>query len=79
MLKLVVHPLLIWSIAQAVGLPREQILIATMTAALPPGINVYVLAAHFGRHAEDAARSFALATTLSAVSISVVVQAIAWR
>ena len=78
-LKLVVHPLLIWSIAQAIGLPREQILIATMTAALPPGINVYVLAAHFGRHAEDAARSFALATTLSAVSISVVVQAIAWR
>ena len=78
-LKLVVHPLLIWSIAQAMGLPREQILIATMTAALPPGINVYVLAAHFGRHAEDAARSFALATTLSAVSISVVVQAIAWR
>ncbi|WP_407117563.1 AEC family transporter [Bradyrhizobium sp. LMG 9283] len=78
-LKLVVHPLLIWSIAQAIGLPREQILIATMTAALPPGINVYVLAAHFGRHAEDAARSFALATTLSAVSISIVVQAVAWR
>jgi len=78
-LKLIVHPLLIWSVAQAMGLPREQVLIATMTAALPPGINVYVLAAHFGRHAEDAARSFALATTLSAVSISIVVQAIAWR
>ncbi|MBW7966663.1 AEC family transporter [Bradyrhizobium sp. BR 10261] len=78
-LKLVIHPLLIWSIAHAMGLPKEQILIATMTAALPPGINVYVLASHFGRHAEDAARSFALATTLSAVSISIVVQAIAWR
>jgi malonate transporter and related proteins len=78
-LKLVVHPLLIWSIARAMGLPREETLIATMTAALPPGINVYVMAAHFGRHAEDAARSFALATTLSAVSISIVVQAVAWR
>ncbi len=78
-LKLVIHPLLIWSIAQAMGLPKEQILIATVTAALPPGINVYVLAVQFGRHAEDAARSFALATTLSAVSISIVVQAVAWR
>jgi malonate transporter len=78
MLKLVVHPLLIWSIAHAMSLPRDQTLIATMTAALPPGINVYVMAAHFGRHAEDAARSFALATTLSAISISIVVQAFAW-
>ncbi|WP_315836858.1 AEC family transporter [Bradyrhizobium prioriisuperbiae] len=77
-LKLVVHPLLIWTIARNMGLPHDQTLIATVTAALPPGINVYVLAAHFGRHAEDAARSFALATTLSAVSVAVVVQAFAW-
>lgn len=74
-LKLVIHPLLIWSIAHAMSLPREETLIATMTAALPPGINVYVIAAHFGRHVEESAGSFALATTLSAVSIAVVWQA----
>jgi malonate transporter and related proteins len=78
-LKLVAHPLLIWAIAHAMGLPREETLIATMTAALPPGINVYVMAAHFGRHAEDAARSFALATTLSVVSISIVIQVFTWN
>lgn len=79
LLKLVVHPLLTWTIAHAWQLPADQTLIATITAALPPGINVYVLAAHFGRHAEDAARSFALATTLSAVSIAIVVRVFAWR
>lgn len=78
-LKLVVHPLLTWSIARAMHLPWDQTLIATVTAALPPGINVYIMAVHFGRRAEDAARSFALATTLSAVSIAIVVQAFAWR
>ncbi|MEH2482057.1 malonate transporter [Nitrobacteraceae bacterium AZCC 2146] len=79
LLKLVVHPLLTWTIARALNLPWDQTLIATITAALPPGINVYVLAAHFGRCAEDAARSFALATTLSAVSVAIVIQAFAWR
>jgi malonate transporter and related proteins len=79
LLKLVVHPLLTFGIARGFGLPPDQTLIATITAALPPGINVYVLAAHFGRSAEDAARSFALATTLSAVSVAIFIQAFAWR
>lgn len=75
-LKLVVHPLLVWLIAHALGLPREATLIATVTAALPPGVNVYLMATHFDRYADDTARAFALATALSAFSITFVIQAL---
>lgn len=76
-LKLVAHPVLVWGLARLLGLGADATLIATVTAALPPGINVYVMASHFNRYAEDAARAFALATTLSMLSIVVVIQALA--
>lgn len=75
-LKLVAHPLLVWSLARQCGLSNDAVLIMTATAALPPGINVYVMANHFNRYAEDAARSFVLATTLSMVTVVVVIAAL---
>lgn len=75
-LKLVVHPLLVWLIAHSLDLPREATLIATVTAALPPGVNVYLMATHFDRYADDTARAFALATALSAFSLTFVIQAL---
>jgi len=76
-LKLVVHPLLIWLLARVAGLPREAVAVATITAALPPGVNVYVMAAQFGRYAEESTCAFAVATTASIVTVAVVVQALA--
>jgi malonate transporter len=75
-LKLVAHPLLVWALARQSGLSNNAVLIMTATAALPPGINVYVMANHFNRYAEDAARSFALATVLSMVTVVVVITAL---
>ena len=75
--KLVAHPLLVWLLARLFGLSSDATLIATVTAALPPGINVYIMANHFGRYAEEAARAFALATALSFVTITLVIQSFA--
>lgn len=78
-MKLVLHPLLVWYFARIAGLSGEATLIATVTAALPPGVNVYVIACHFGRQVEETARSFALSTTLSGISVAVVMQLLIFR
>lgn len=76
-LKLVVHPVLVFALAWAADLPREAVAVATITAALPPGVNVYVMASQFGRYAEEAACAFAVATTASLFTITAVVMAFA--
>jgi len=72
-LKLVLHPLLVWGLAAGfAGLSREAVAVATVTAALPPGINVYLLAHQYDCAVGRAASTMIVASILSIVSVGVV-------
>ncbi|UEM25050.1 AEC family transporter (plasmid) [Skermanella mucosa] len=72
-LKLVLHPLVVWLLAAKVaGLSPEAVAVATVTAALPAGANVYLQAHQFGCYVAGAVNAVMLTTLLSVVSITVV-------
>jgi len=73
LLKLAAHPLLVWLLAIGLGgLSGEAVAVATVTAALPPGINVYLLAHQYDCAVERAASTMIVASVLSLASVAVV-------
>jgi malonate transporter len=71
-LGLGLHPLVTFTLTSGVfGLPDGMVRAATVTAAMPPGVNAYVFAAIYARAVGTAASSILLATGLSVVTISV--------
>lgn len=71
-LKLVLHPLVVWVLAfEVFGLPPVLGGVATLFAALPTGINAYLLAARYKAGEEAVSSTIVLSTVLSVVSISV--------
>src|SRR5690606_9839821 len=69
-LKGFVHPLLAWTIGRFVfELPPLPLAVATVTAALPIGANVYLFAQRYGSGAGQASAAIALSTMLSAFTL----------
>jgi predicted permease len=66
-LKLAGQPLAVWAIAVLLGLPRLETQAIVLLAALPVGINVYLMAREFGVLEAPVASSM-LATTLIAAA-----------
>jgi malonate transporter and related proteins len=72
-LKLMLHPLIVWFLAAKVaGLSPEAVAVATVTAALPAGANVYLQAHQFDCYVVGAVNAVMLTTLLSVVSITLV-------
>lgn len=76
--KLLVHPVLVYGVGRAVqalgfALDDPALIALTLVAALPPAINVTMLAERFGADAGRIARIIMLATVLSFVSFTVAV------
>jgi malonate transporter and related proteins len=72
-LKLALHPLIVWYLtARVAGLPPEAIAVATVTAALPAGANVYLQAHQFGVYVTGAVNAVMLTTLLSVISITLI-------
>jgi predicted permease len=70
-LKLLVHPGIAYVLAtQVFDLPIEFTRAAVMTAAMAPGVNVYVFASMYDRAKGTAANAVLLGTAVSIVSIS---------
>ena len=70
-LKLLVHPLVVWLLVTfIVTLPPAFAAVAVLFAAMPCGINAYLLAERFGVGVAAAAGAVTLSTTLSILTIS---------
>lgn len=67
-MKLVGQPLVVWAIALAIGLPLLETQVVVLLAALPVGINVYLMAREFNAIEGPVATSMLLSTLLSAVT-----------
>ena len=72
-LKLVLHPLIVWFLASRIaGLPPDAVAVATVTAALPAGANVYLQAHQFGCYVAGAVNAVMLTTLMSVISITLI-------
>ena len=70
-LKLFIHPLVVWLLVTfIVPLPPVFATVAVLFAAMPCGINAYLIAQRFGVGVPAAAGAVTLSTTLSLVTIS---------
>lgn len=73
-IKLAIHPLLVWLVASTFGgLSAEAIAVATVTAALPTGTNVYLLAQQYDCHVPVSASTVVLSTGFAALTLTIIV------
>ncbi|WP_068312717.1 AEC family transporter [Polycladidibacter hongkongensis] len=71
-LKLVVHPLLVYNVLHWIGVTNTQwIATAVLMAALPPAANVFILAQHYDTYKDRASTAVLVGTLLSVVSLPV--------
>jgi predicted permease len=66
--KLIAQPLAVWAIARAVELPALETQVVVLLAALPVGINVYLMAREFNAIEGPVATSMLATTLLAAVT-----------
>ena len=70
-LKLIGHPLLVWVMLSLIGdFGPVWTFTAVLMAALPPGLNVYVIASQYGVYAERASNIVLVGTLASVVSLT---------
>lgn len=71
-LALVLHPAVAFVLSHHVfGLPAEQVRVATLLAAMPPGMNIYVFAVMYQRAEALAASALLMATAFSVGTIAI--------
>jgi predicted permease len=70
-LKLVVQPLVVWSLARLLGLPTLETQAVVLLASLAVGVNVYLMSRHFNVMQSAVSSSMVLSTALSAVTTPV--------
>jgi malonate transporter len=68
LMKLVAQPLVVWAIAWAIGLPALETQAVVLLAALPVGINVYLMAREFNALEPPVATSMLVSTLLAAAT-----------
>lgn len=68
LLKLIVQPLVIWSLAVLLGLPPLESKVVVLLGSMSVGINVYLMSQQFNALTGPAATSMLLSTVFSAVT-----------
>ena len=77
-IKLIVHPLLVWGVLSLIGdFGRIWTFTAVLMAALPPALNVFVMASQYQTYVERASSLILLGTVASVVSVTALLWVIA--
>ncbi len=75
LLKLVLHPLAVWVLAGPVlGLGAEAVGVAVLCAAMPVGINVYLLGRQYDVYVEGAGSAMIVSTAVSVVTVTALME-----
>lgn len=77
-LKLLIQPLAIASIAYAIGLPAAETKVVVLLGSMALGVNVYLMAQKFGVMQEASATSTLLSTIFSALTTPLLMISIDW-
>lgn len=67
--KLVLHPLAVWGIARAIGLPPIETQAVVMMASLATGVNVYLMSRQFESLEGEIPAALLISTALSAITV----------
>ena len=70
--KLVVQPLVVWLLARSLGLPHLETQVVVLLAALPVGVNVYLMARQFRSMETPVASSLVASAVLASFSVPMV-------
>lgn len=71
MIKMILHPLLVYFMLQWIGFNDPVwVQTAVLMAALPPALNVFVLAQHYGVYVQRSSSIVLLGTLIAAVSVT---------
>lgn len=70
-IKLVLHPLIVWLLLSAIGgFERDWVYTAILMAALPPALNVFVVARQYDVYIENASTAILLGTLVSIITVT---------
>lgn len=64
-ISLLIHPAIMWTLGTALSVPKAIFNSGVLTAAMAPGVNVYIFANMYGRARRIAASSVLVATAIS--------------
>lgn len=67
-IKLLVQPLVVWSLAAALGLPSLEVRVVVLVASMSVGVNVYLMSVRFQALQGTIATSIVLSNVLAAVT-----------
>ncbi len=67
--SLFLHPTVVWNMGKLMSLDVPAYRSAVLTAAMAPGVNVYIFASMYGKAQRVAATSVLVATTLSIITV----------
>lgn len=77
-IKLVLHPLAAWAVLSAIGgFRHEWVMVAVLMAALPPALNVFVIANQYRVYVERASTCVLIGTAVSAGTVTLLLWLIA--
>ena len=71
-IKLIVQPLVVWSLAQLLGLPWMETQVVVLLASIATGANVYLMSRQFKTLEGPVASSLVLSTGLAALTTPLV-------
>jgi malonate transporter and related proteins len=70
-IKLVLHPLIVWVLLSLVGgFDRVWVFTAVLMAALPPALNVFIMASRYQTYVERASNLILVGTLLSVITVT---------
>ncbi|MBK9083057.1 MAG: AEC family transporter [Rhizobiales bacterium] len=76
--KLILHPLIVWTVLSYVGdFGREWTFTAVLMASLPPALNVFVMASQYQVYVERASSTILIGTLVSVATVTALLYAIA--
>jgi malonate transporter len=71
LIKLVLHPLIVWTLLSLVGgFDRVWVFTAVLMAALPPALNVFIMASRYQTYVERASNLILVGTLLSVITVT---------
>ncbi len=74
--KCVVHPLVLWALAWALGLSGLPVAVLIVAASLPVGANVFLFAQRYAVAQDEVGASVAVSTTLALLTVPLVILAV---
>ncbi|MCA0424399.1 MAG: AEC family transporter [Proteobacteria bacterium] len=70
-IKLILHPLIVWVLLSLIGgFEREWVYTAILMAALPPALNVFVVARQYDVYIENASTGILIGTLVSIITVT---------